>query len=164
MTKTTSPPIIILLILFALVLIGTLLSLPPQRNEQTGSHSPAPISQTSQATLSSQNLPKSALNRPLAYSAASPSKGVGIQPKQKRTAQQENYLKQRLRRDEASLTRERLADGTELIHLNRSQAHFSAATIDDNGSIEVNCHSNLSDLDSQGSSLPSPSTSKPIIR
>lgn len=79
-------------------------------------------------------------------------------------SRQEQFLRQRLLLDESALTREVLPDGTELIHLNGSQSHFSAASINADGSIEVQCHSSYEALQNQGSQPVSPASSPSTIK
>ncbi len=58
----------------------------------------------------------------------------------------DKYLRKILTRNESAITTEILPDGTELIHMNGSFAHVSAATIDEAGQTHVNCHDSYEGL------------------
>jgi len=62
---------------------------------------------------------------------------------------QEKYLKTALSRNDSHVTVEKLEDGTELFHFNGSRGHFSAASVDENGEIQVQCHSSFESLEQQ---------------
>ena len=59
----------------------------------------------------------------------------------------EKHLKKILTRDDSLITRETLADGTELIHLNGSFAHVSTASLDEDGNPHTECHNTFEALE-----------------
>lgn len=61
-----------------------------------------------------------------------------------------------MKRDEQELTFEVLADGTELIHANGTNGHFSAASLGPDGEVVVNCHGSLAGLENQGQTVSDP--------
>lgn len=69
---------------------------------------------------------------------------------EKRTQTARETLSHFMKRDEQELTFEVLADGTELIHANGTNGHFSAASIGPDGDVVVNCHGSLAGLENQG--------------
>ena len=67
-----------------------------------------------------------------------------------------NLVKTPLQPSENRLTKEQLADGAELIHLNGTQAHISSATLLSDGSVETRCHLSFQSLVSSSTSTRTP--------
>lgn len=166
MKNPTSISLGSLAVLMICVLVGTLFSNREQSREETqASLSPlrspkneqyksvTPLSPTAPQTA--WNTKKRSSNNLLAQSSATRQNLTLINATDNRAHQystkQEQFLRKRLLLDEAALTREVLPDGTELIHLNGSQSHFSAASFNADGSVEVQCHSSYEALQNQGS-------------
>lgn len=70
--------------------------------------------------------------------------------KQQQIGENRKSLRRFLARDESNLTYEVLADGTELIHMNGTNGHFSAASLGEDGEVVVTCHDSVEGLQSQG--------------
>ena len=153
MKKSAYASLASLVLLLVLVVVVGLLSSRKQNNAVGNPNSPSSPQATSQnsrgANASSPSADKNK-NPTSTARKSSPSTRAGTpQAKAIATAQNprnQQLLKKRLARTETVLTREEIPGGGELIHLNGSQAHFAAATIAPDGSIQTQCHSSYEGL------------------
>ncbi|MGJ8724291.1 MAG: hypothetical protein ACSHYB_07025 [Roseibacillus sp.] len=158
MRKPTPLPLACLALLLVLVFVVTLLS-PKNQDSPLPQDSPLTASAPPSEQKTTNTRPKEYVIKGLTqFSNPQKSKPTSpsLNPSQDSVAPahrplQQELLQRRLLRDESLLTRELLADGTELIHLNGTQGHFSAASIAPDGTIETQCHSSFEGLINQAS-------------
>lgn len=161
MSKPHLTPSLSITVLLALILVAFISSKrskterpssPPHRRTSTTSSTP-PLQQPSQTITDSKTSTKSKTFTELASNKLEAKPPHKNNPPHERSTEQS--IRRLLSRSEDGLTHEILADGTELIHLNRSQGHLSAASLSPDGSIIVQCHSSPEALFSQTSPTPS---------
>ena len=173
MTKASFTSLGSIAVLLLLVLAGVILSAPkssenPETDQKTTHRSTASRERTTKPLPQEKGVfNETTSSKPHIFPAKKAQQSVSLTDplstpkavKRAYTPQQEQLLRKRLALDEQALTRERLPDGTELIHLNGSQAHISAASISADGTIEVRCHNSFEGL--QGA--PPPPANQPSL-